>query len=84
VADRDVPGQLCRRRRRQGTGPSAAAVITWAMHADPALRCALELAATRADTARARVRCFRRRCWACLALVMACGMATRALLWLLL
>ena len=82
MPDRDPSVEL-RRRRRQGTGPPAAMVITWALLSDPALRATLELAATRADIGRARVRCFRRRCWVCLAFVALCVVASRVLLGLL-
>jgi hypothetical protein len=72
-----------RRRRRTGTGPPAAIVITMALMSDPALRNALEYAATRADCARQRARLLRRRIVLGLTMMLCVVLSTRGVLWLM-
>jgi len=70
------------RKRRAGTGPSAATVITWAMLSDPGLRSAYTLALTRSpETARHRVRTpAPRMCLACLTAAALTAIAIRLVL----
>lgn len=78
----DTSGNV--RRRRAGTGPPAAVVITWALLSDPALRSALEYGIARAETARAHGRFLRRRITLATATAIGILLAVRGLLWLLL
>lgn len=73
--------QTPRKRHRSGCGPPAAAVITWALLSDPALRSAWEYSIARGQTAQHRVRGLRRRlCVRCLMSIMLLAVTIRIIL----
>lgn len=80
----NVGDQAQRRRRRSGSGPPAALVITWALLSDPVLRSALEYATAKAQSAQHRARVERRElCLRCLILAILAGVIVRLVVWML-